>query len=121
MLVLNSSVFLGRHLGGLRSPNQHTRRGTLEARDCGPLRPTAVAQCQPQLVGRHAQGALLRLWLPVGPVKDDMTVEDLWPKSDPIRRQLLGYAVKPMVVTRQRTMTSHCVSGCVNTAPADSL
>ena len=54
-------------------------------------------------------------------VKDDMTVEDLWPKSDPIRRQLLGYAVKPMVVTRQRTMTSHCVSGCVNTAPADSL
>ncbi|HTT88432.1 MAG TPA: phytanoyl-CoA dioxygenase family protein [Acidimicrobiales bacterium] len=26
-------------------------------------------------------------------VKDDMTVEELWPKSDPIRRQLLGYAV----------------------------
>ena len=26
-------------------------------------------------------------------VKDDMTVEDLWPKSDPVRRQLLGYAV----------------------------
>jgi ectoine hydroxylase len=25
--------------------------------------------------------------------KDDMTVEDLWPASDPIRRQLLGYAV----------------------------
>jgi ectoine hydroxylase len=25
--------------------------------------------------------------------KDDMTVEDLWPESDPIRRQLLGYAV----------------------------
>jgi ectoine hydroxylase len=25
--------------------------------------------------------------------KDDMTVEDLWPKSDPVRRQLLGYAV----------------------------
>jgi ectoine hydroxylase-related dioxygenase (phytanoyl-CoA dioxygenase family) len=25
--------------------------------------------------------------------KDDMTVEDLWPSSDPIRKQLLGYAL----------------------------
>jgi ectoine hydroxylase len=25
--------------------------------------------------------------------KDDMTVEDLWPSSDPIRRQLLGYGL----------------------------